>query len=152
MLKCNFDDSFTFGEAINAALDILGHVGKAAPVAFEFGGVEIVLRATVENVIPPRAFLADKGLTSITDDAICFQYFSRMKKSEEFRRVAEEHLKANLGSLGFEINRDKRETSVPLCVIDSGKMACQFLRTKSENGENSVQTCDEGPTSCKFRV
>ena len=102
MLKCNFEENMSLSECLNAALDVLGHVRDAMPVAFEFNGIAFVLTAQHRNIVTPRIHCMENGLASISDEAICYQYFSRFAKSADFRREAEKHLKANLLRMGFE--------------------------------------------------
>ena len=99
MLKCNFEENMSLADCLNAAMDILGHVKCAMPVSFVFNGIEFVLKARHENIVTPRIYTPDNGLASISDEAICYQYFSRLAKSEDFRRIAEEHLHANIKDL-----------------------------------------------------
>lgn len=104
MLKCNFEENMRLSECINAAMDILQHVKCAYPVMFVYNGIEFVFKAQHDNIVAPHIFTPENGLASITDEAICHQYFTRIQKSDDFRRIAEEHLRANLKQMGFEFN------------------------------------------------
>lgn len=88
MIKINLaSDNMSLSEALNAALDVAGHV-KGSTVLMEYQGVQFSIVMDGSLAIAPR-IIEPRRIADFDDEVLINEYCRRLKLSQDFRNVTD---------------------------------------------------------------